>query len=474
MKKKFFLLIALAILNLLSIQAVTTRYVTTTGSDSNDGASWANAKLTFTSALTASASGDVIYVAKGTYQVSSTVIMVSGVNVYGGYDDATGLRDIVNNKTIVQNTASDTRVLNGGNLAVETIWYGFTITGGSRTTAGAGAQIGTNSTLSNCIITGNNNTGTTGSTGGGVNFTGSGKLLNCIIENNTSTGVGAGISCLGGDGIIENCIIRNNKATGTTSVGGVVMRGNSVMKNCIVANNEATAGSNGGINAYGNSKVINCTVVNNKAATSFGATYLGGTASIINSILWNNSSATNVFGADATVTMTTCAVQSSASAGSFLLNASNTASDGPNFVSPSTTIGYTTDNLGLASWRLQYNSPCVDAGTDATSFGITTDIKGVSRPYDRGFDIGAYEYNGTTSVPSVRGAETLSLYPNPMKDIVTINVANISSISAFDVTGKEVSIKYMDSKVDVSNLSKGIYLFIISADNKTYFARGIK
>lgn len=41
-------------------------------------------------------------------------------------------------------------------------------------------------------------------------------------------------------------------------------------------------------------------------------------------------------------------------------------------------------------YTLQSNSPCKDAG--ATNLGITTDILGVTRPWDGGYDMGAYEY----------------------------------------------------------------------------------
>jgi hypothetical protein len=477
MKKLTYLFFVLAMLPMLSIQAGTTRYVKATGSDSNGGTSWATAKLTIASALTASASGDVIYVAKGTYQTSSNPNMVSGVNVYGGYDDATGLRDIVNNKTILKNTGSDARVLNGGNLAVETIWDGFTLTGGTRSSTGAGAQIGTNCVLSNCIISGNDNPGANQyASGGGVYMSG-GKLLNCIVENNTcASSGGAGISNPGaGDVIIENCIIRNNKATGANGGGGVILRNNSVIKNCIIANNEATVGNVGGINAYGNSKVINCTVVNNKAFGSSGATYLGGTASIINTILWNNSSATNVVGKEEGVTMTNCAVQASASAGSFLLNASNAATDGPNFVSPSTTIGYTTDDQSIFNWQLSTGSPCINTGTDVTASGVTTDMLGTARPKGGSFDIGAYEFNGTaTDVSDINKTDMFILYPNPASDHLTVNLQNIRSVNVYSVTGAAVPLKISNSQIDVSHLLNGIYNFVVKTGDKTYITRIIK
>ena len=470
MKKLTYLILVLAMLPVLSMQALT-RYVTTTGSDSNSGTSWTTAYLTVIKAISSSTSGDVIYVAKGTYitLLDATIVIKDGVSMYGGYDDVTGLRDVVNNKTILKANGTNVRVLAAAtaSLTTSTVCDGFTITGGTRTSV-SGAQIGTNCTLSNCIIAGNINNG-------GVYFNGAGKLLNCIVENNTSTGTGAGISNAGGgDCIIENCIIRNNKATGTGGCAGVVLRANSVMKNCIIANNEATAGNTGGINTWENPRIINCTVVNNKASGTSGAVNLGGTTTIINSILWNNSSASGVVTLSG-ATMTTCAVQSSASSGSILLNAANADVAGPNFINPSITIGYTTDDQSLFNWQLSTGSPCINTGTDVSASGVTTDMLGTARPKGGSFDIGAYEFNGTTTdVFDINKTELFILYPNPASDHLTVNLQNIHSVNAYSVTGAVVPIKISNSQIDISHLVNGIYNFVVKTGDKTYITRIIK
>jgi len=338
MKKKTYLLLMLLI-PMLSMQAVT-RYVKTTGDDLNDGLTWATAKLTIPAALTASAIGDVVYVAGGTYvhpDATTPVYTVKdGVNVYGGYNASTGLRDLVNQTTVLTPGQTGFRVLQypGTPLTVETIWDGFTITGGNRATDASGVSMGTLFIVSNCIISGNSSDA---NNGGAISCFSGGKLLNCIIENNTTGGTGgAFFTSSASYVIIENCIIRNNKSTGTGGSGGFVLKGTSIMKNCIVANNEAPVGPSGAGNAASSAKIINCTIVNNKAARS-GGIYMGQTSSIQNSIVWNNISTTTtspVIAFEPTATMTTCAIQSGTPAnGSFLLNASNTATDGPNFVS---------------------------------------------------------------------------------------------------------------------------------------------
>jgi hypothetical protein len=60
-----------------------TVYVTPTGSNSNSGASWAQAKQTVVAGLTAAVSGDQVWVAAGTYNVRIT--LKKGVALYGGF-----------------------------------------------------------------------------------------------------------------------------------------------------------------------------------------------------------------------------------------------------------------------------------------------------------------------------------------------------------------------------------------------------
>lgn len=51
-----------------------------------------------------------------------------------------------------------------------------------------------------------------------------------------------------------------------------------------------------------------------------------------------------------------------------------------------------------ASFLLKSDSPAIDAGTDVSSFGVTTDLDGSHRPYGSRFDIGAYEYSGNGNI----------------------------------------------------------------------------
>ncbi|MFN5417307.1 MAG: T9SS type A sorting domain-containing protein, partial [Flavobacteriia bacterium] len=59
-----------------------------------------------------------------------------------------------------------------------------------------------------------------------------------------------------------------------------------------------------------------------------------------------------------------------------------------------------------------------------------------------------------------------SLYPNPVKDILSIKTAaKIASISVLSLDGKEISTYKVDSKINVSNLNAGIYFLEVKAEN---------
>ena len=87
------------------------------------------------------------------------------------------------------------------------------------------------------------------------------------------------------------------------------------------------------------------------------------------------------------------------------------------------------------------------------------------------------ELVGTVGIEEdVEESEILSVYPNPVSDIVNVTFigSNNTQISIYDVTGKQVFEKNSSNtgltqeKIDVSNLKKGIYfLMLTTAKNKS-------
>ena len=168
-------------------------YVDMDASGNGTGTDWTNACTTISAGLTASASGDDIWVAQGTYGESIT--MKSGVALVGGFAGSGSIRDVSAYETII-----DASTANGGYSAnhvvvIDSITYsrldGFTITGGVAdgrypNNRGGGIyckSLNNKNTITNCTITGN-----TGEYhGGGVYcYKSSPTLTNCTITGNTA------------------------------------------------------------------------------------------------------------------------------------------------------------------------------------------------------------------------------------------------------------------------------------------------
>ncbi|MCG6912882.1 T9SS type A sorting domain-containing protein [bacterium BMS3Abin03] len=127
------------------------------------------------------------------------------------------------------------------------------------------------------------------------------------------------------------------------------------------------------------------------------------------------------------------------------------------------------------------NSPLNDAGYDLSSMGVNTDIRGLSRPQNNNFDIGAYEVNFVTSVGNEVAPDEFALqqnYPNPFNPTTTIGftvpVDAYVTISVYNVIGEKVSEILNEeftagtNKVvfNADGLPSGIYFYKIDAIGK--------
>ena len=203
-----------------------TYYVRTTGSNDNDGKSWATAFKTLTYALSQAKANSVknIWIAAGTYKETSTVNMVAGVNVYGGFKaygnpgKREGERDISNLDATYQTIldgGGKKRVVFGNNITAATLWEGLTIQNGYlKGDFGSGVYISGTITVKNCLIRNNALTSTALRQGGAGVYLGSSscQLVDCVVRNNllrpSSQGAGAGVYMNGGT-IINTMIVEN-------------------------------------------------------------------------------------------------------------------------------------------------------------------------------------------------------------------------------------------------------------------------
>ena len=71
------------------------------------------------------------------------------------------------------------------------------------------------------------------------------------------------------------------------------------------------------------------------------------------------------------------------------------------------------------------------------------------------------------------GDESVSLYPNPVKDILTVKAENLQSIEVFNVMGQQVMVS-SETTLDISALTQGVYLIRVVCEGGTVTKRVMK
>lgn len=246
-------------------------------------------------ALTASV-GDEVWVIKGTYVTTGVTTIKTGVSLYGGFAGTeTNLSDrakvsggklweFVNVTTIDGNNTN--KGFSSGNLANDTYIDGFTITK-CKATVGAGAEIGTKTTIKNCIVKDSEATGTTNDGGGGVRVKG-GSLLNSYIYNNVSTLGGAGGVGIQSTSLVRGCVIERNRVLDAAKGGGgvnIATSGGATIDSCIIKNNTAPTGA--GLNSFLSAastaiNISNTQIIDNTASANGGGMFLNISTTTIN------------------------------------------------------------------------------------------------------------------------------------------------------------------------------------------------
>jgi hypothetical protein len=435
---------------------------TATGSNSSNGLSWAAAKATVANGLTACAYGDDLWVAEGVY--NETFSMRSGVAIYGGFeygDTAFDDRDTAANVTTLSNAARIVSfTLSGISNAV---LDGFTLTGVVNDYASPvyAADIGVGNAVQDCIFT--SNAPTNSGKGGSVILSqpsGASNepliLRDCIISNNLSSGIGCGIK-IGGRGRVYayDCVIRDNQALGATTDGAAIglsypTEGSEVkLFRCVIADNYAerrggvvagngwttnevvelvnclidgnTAGASApGIQLSGELKAVNCTFVNHYSSATWSgvAIHCDHTAdwklTLVNCLFAGNDSDADkgnaIYEADAGVdpAVSNCLfydngggdlAYNDGGGGTYGVGGSQAAIDG---------VPWTTDCVygdpqfvnAASDFMIQGGSAALNAGTSTDA--PADDIRGVARPQNGAYDIGAYEYQPSGTVIAIR------------------------------------------------------------------------
>jgi hypothetical protein len=256
---------------------------------------------------------------------------------------------------------------NGASLSGFTLMDGATLSTGDDINgklSGGGVWCeSTNSFVTNCVLLGNN-----AAWQGGGAF--QGTLYNCkVITNRSAGGGGTWFS------VLNNCLVSDNASSGSGggSAGGV-------LNNCLLYGNSAMVSGGG---AWGG-VLNNCTLAGNSASSACGGiSVTGRVASVLayiqftlyNCIVYANSApaAPNY---EPSGTLNYCCTTPLPAAG-----VGNITAD-PMFVE------FLTGNL-----RLQSNSPCINAGTNAYA-APGPDLDGNLRIIGVRVDMGAYEFPG--------------------------------------------------------------------------------
>ncbi len=292
--------------------------------------------------------GDEVWVAKGVYENSATMILNADnnrtdVTLYGGFIGTETsieqrVKSDVDGNGIVEpweftnvtnfkgkgsaDDASSTFVM----LSMQsgTTVDGVTISDNYYTgQTASGGSIGGSGTVRNTIfrnLVTENKTDGKNITGGGIYISG-GHVDGCLIEscaaiqtaNNGGQNQGGGVLIYGvsdnncgirtPSGYLKNSIIRNCKSEGGSKPMGAAIfyKNGAIIENCVIANNASTRGANGtkdgqgviqghtkGDATYEVNRFINCTIVNN-VADIYTIFFEAACTEVYNCICWGNT-----------------------------------------------------------------------------------------------------------------------------------------------------------------------------------------
>lgn len=428
--------LAIALLFLCVWTALGATYYVDPSGDGSDGLSLATAYKTLGAAKASAHDGDTVYIGTGTYHRFGTTLWSNNV-IWKSLGGPT--------------TVIITNILDG-NFTLFTsagTYDGLTFRGN---TNGANGMIGlVNGTINftNCILRNNDtlNYGSEGSCIRSYTTAATGNLYNCIINSNrTGNDVGGAIyvddtctfnlfNCVlshnsagaGNDGGVVyvvnsgvfnayGCIFSNNSCGRDGSVGWWGTTAGGILSNCTVAYN--TAGRYSALNRgsaynclfYGNSdgngipagfstRFWSCSIFGNYGGAGdggglYGAVYQG---VLSNCLVWFNYPKD----VDGVVAVNTCYGKKGTAGGAGTYTASITNNpltvDDYTAVPTNTNTGasFSLGAGGIAGFKLQAASPCINTGTNQAWMVGALDLAGDARIYDTYVDMGAYEYSPT-------------------------------------------------------------------------------
>ena len=320
---------------------------------------WGMAATNIQNAIDVAPAGALVLVSNGVYSTGKAVVNGSTNRI--ALTKALTVRsvngpqvtEIVGYKPAGPAAVRGVYMTNGAVLIGFTVRDGATATGGNGLTQCSGGGVwcaSTSAVISNCVIRGN----VANQSGGGV-FRGTVK--NSLLLTNSAAACGGG-AC---SSVVYACtFVTNSAANGGGAYGGL-------MWNSLLYRNAASSRGGG---CYGLTNYA-CTVARNTAKTQGGGmAYARGE----NSVVYDNTCKAGANHQNCTF-IYTCTTPLPGGAG--------------NIVNPPLFVNAAADN-----YRLQSNSPCINAGTNQDWMAEMTDLDGNPRIINGRVDMGAYEYGG--------------------------------------------------------------------------------
>ncbi len=190
-----------------------------------------------------------------------------------------------------------------------------------------------------------------------------------VVGNHAGYQVGGLYVCIGGRGVVKNAMIVSNTAVDAAG-GFAALSATAQLVNTIIAHNTGGTLVDGlALQASLLATIQECTIVDNNSNGYWSSNF--SPPVLENNIVWGHS-VSQIFDSSLASVVNFCDVQGGYPG---FFNITNE----PDFV-----------NRAALDFQLQPASPCIDKG--ATLITVLNDCIGNPRPYDGGWDMGAYEF----------------------------------------------------------------------------------